>query len=75
MTLAGHRAWRWDAEPAEGRLVVLEDDGMVVIVVGDEPGPAVLDAAAELPSARDLPLTTRLKRAVGRAFELLSPAP
>lgn len=75
MTLAGHRAWRWDASPADGRLVVIEDDGMVVIVVGDEPGGAVLDAAAELPSARDLPLPTRMKRAVARAFELLSPAP
>lgn len=73
MSLAGHRAWRWDAAPANGRLVVLEDDGMVVIVVGDEPGDAVVDVAAELPSARDIPLSTRVKRAVARSLELLSP--
>ena len=73
MSLAGHRAWRWDGAPANGRLVVLEDDGMVVIVVGDEPGDAVLDVAAELPSARDIPLSTRVKRAVARSLELLSP--
>jgi len=75
LSLAGHRAWRMDDDPADGRLVVFEDDGMVVIVVGDEPGDAVLDAAAELPSARNLPLPTRLRRAMARAFEALSPAP
>lgn len=75
MTLAGHRAWRWDGEPAGGRLVVLEDDGMVVIVVGDEPGEAVANVAAGLPSARPLPMQTRLRRAVGKALELFSPAP
>jgi hypothetical protein len=75
LSLAGHRAWRMDDDPADGRLVVFEDDGMVVIVVGDEPGEAVVDAAAELPSARDLPLPTRLRRAMARAFESFSPAP
>ncbi|MEA3054948.1 MAG: hypothetical protein QOD30_380 [Actinomycetota bacterium] len=73
MSLAGHRAWRWEASPVDGRLVVFEDDGMVVIVVGDEPGDAVLDVAAELPSARAVPMTARVRRAVARSLELLSP--
>jgi hypothetical protein len=74
LSLAGHPAWRWDAAPADGRVVVLEDDGMVVIVVGDETGDAVVDVAAELPSARDVSLPTRMRRAVARSLELLSPA-
>jgi anti-sigma factor RsiW len=73
LSLAGHRAWRWEASPVDGRLVVFEDDGMVVIVVGDEPGDAVVDVAAQLPDARDVPMTTRVKRAVARSLELLSP--
>jgi len=73
MSLAGHRAWRWEAAPVDGRLVVFEDEGMVVIVVGDEPGDAVLDVAAQLPSARSVPMTARVKRAVARSLELLSP--
>jgi hypothetical protein len=73
LSLAGHRAWRWEASPVDGRLVVFEDDGMVVIVVGDEPGEAVVDVAALLPDARDVPMTTRVKRAVARSLELLSP--
>ena len=73
LSLAGHRAWRWEASPVDGRLVVFEDDGMVVIVVGDEPGDAVLDVAARLPEARDVPMTARVRRAVARSLELLSP--
>lgn len=73
MSLAGHRAWRWEASPVDGRLVVFEDEGMVVIVVGDEPGDAVLDVAAELPSARSVPMTARVRRAVARSLELFSP--
>jgi hypothetical protein len=73
MSLAGHRAWRWEASPVNGRLVVFEDDGMVVIVVGDEPGDVVVDVAARLPDARDVPMTARVRRAVARSLELLSP--
>ena len=75
LSLSGHDAWRWDAPPVNGRIVVLEDDGMVVMVVGDEPGSAVLDVAAALPEARTLSLPTRMQRVVAKALELLSPMP
>jgi hypothetical protein len=47
---------------------------MVVIDVGDETGDAVLEVASELPEARDVSLPTRMRRAVARSLELLSPA-
>lgn len=75
LELAGHDAWRWDGPPANGRVVVLEDDQMVMIVVGDELGSAVLDVAAALPGARDESMPTRMKRAVAKALELFSPLP
>lgn len=75
MELSGHDAWRWDAQPARGRLVVLEGDDMTVMIVGDEPGDAVLSVAAALPRSQSLPMEQRVKRAVAKALELLSPAP
>jgi len=71
--LAGRDGWRWDAAPVDGRVVVFEDDGMVVTVVGDEPGDAVLDVARLLPAPRDLPMFERMERAATRALELFSP--
>lgn len=73
MKLAGHEAWRWNVEPADGRLVVIEEDDITVTIVGDEPGDAVLSVAVELPRSRSLPIEQRVKRAVARALELLSP--
>ena len=75
MTIGGRRAWRWDAAPSRGRLVVFEHGGMVVTVVGDEPGDAVIDAVAAMPGARDLSMRDRVSRAVARALELLGPMP
>jgi anti-sigma factor RsiW len=75
LRVAGHDAWRWDELTAEGRLYVVEDDGMVVMLVGDEPGDAVLDAAAALPSARSPSMKTRVRRTVAKALELFSPMP
>jgi hypothetical protein len=45
--IGGHRAWRWD-DIADGRLVVIDADGVVITIAGDEPGDAVLVAARDL---------------------------
>jgi hypothetical protein len=45
--IAGHRAWRWD-DIADGRLIVIDADGVVITIAGDEPGDAVLVAARDL---------------------------
>lgn len=73
--LSGHQAWRWNAKPASGRLLVIEEHDITVTIVGDEPGDAVLSVAAEMPHWRSLPIEQRVKRAVANALELLSPAP
>lgn len=73
--VAGDEAWRWTDGRAEGRVLVLQRDGIVITMVADEPGDAVLDAARALPDgARPLPLVTRLRRAGSNALEVLSPA-
>ena len=75
MRIGDHDAWRWDEVTADGRLYVVDGAGMVVVLVGDEPGDAVLDVAAALPGARSLPMTERVQRTVAKALELFSPAP
>lgn len=75
MRVAGKRAWRWDERTADGRLWVIDDDGMVVVLIGDEPGDAVLAVASELPGARSMPMRSRMQRTVAKALELFSPAP
>lgn len=45
--VAGRRAWRWD-DMADGRLLVIEGDDVVITIAGDEPGDAVLDVAGAL---------------------------
>jgi hypothetical protein len=45
--IGGHRAWRWD-DIADGRLIVIDADGVVITIAGDEPGDAVLVAARDL---------------------------
>jgi hypothetical protein len=73
--IAGKPAWRWDERTADGRLWVIDDDGMVVVLIGDEPGDAVLAVASELPGARSMPMRSRMQRTVAKALELFSPAP
>jgi anti-sigma factor RsiW len=67
-------AWRWDADGVDGRLVVLEREGMVVTAVGDEPGDAVLAAASSLPEPRPLSVGQRLRRTATQVLRALSPS-
>jgi hypothetical protein len=67
----GERAWRWD--DADGRLLVVEHDGVVVMIVSDERGDLVVDVADALPQSRELPLRARVKQSVSRALEMLAP--
>jgi hypothetical protein len=73
--IGDRRAWRWDAAPSLGRLVVVEERNATITLVGDEPGDAVLDAARALPSDGGASRAERMSRAVARALELLSPVP
>lgn len=73
MRVDGDDGWRWAGDP-EGRVVVLERGDLVVTLVGEESGAAVLAAAEALPGSRHLPLATRLRRACGEALQSLSPA-
>lgn len=75
LEIGGNDAWRWDEVTADGRLYVIDDEGMVVVLIGDEPGDAVLDVAAALPRARSLSMGTRVQRTMAKALELFSPAP
>lgn len=45
--VVGHRAWRWD-DIADGRLLVIDGDDIVITIASDEPGDAVLDVARAL---------------------------
>jgi hypothetical protein len=70
----GHRAWRWDAPTASGRVLVVERGDLVLTLVGDESGSAVRAAAEALPGKPQIALETRLRRACGDALDMLSPA-
>lgn len=72
----GDDAWRWIAPRGGGRVLVLDRDGVVVTLVGDESAEAVLAAARALPDGpgRGEPLGARFRRACGDALEALSPA-
>jgi hypothetical protein len=70
----GHRAWRWDAPLADGRVLVVERGDLVLTLVGDESGAAVQAAADALPGKPQAALPTRLRRACGEALDMLSPA-
>lgn len=69
----GAEGWRWETPEVDGRVVVFERDGMVLVVVGDEPGDAVLEAARSIPPPRPLPLGQRLRRMGTEVLEVLSP--
>ena len=73
LTVAGRDAWRWEGPPARGRVIVFEDDGLVVTVVADEPGDAALAIAELLPDPRDLSVAQRVERALTGAVKALSP--
>jgi hypothetical protein len=75
LRIAGDEAWRWTGPRAAGRVLVLERDGVVITIVGDESQDAVLSAAEALPDgARAVTLEKRLRRACGDALDALSPA-
>lgn len=75
LQVGGDDAWRWTGPRADGRVLVLERDGVVITLVGDESAGAVLAAARQLPpGARSLPIGTRVRRACGDALDALSPA-
>jgi hypothetical protein len=61
--------------PPGVRLVLLDRSDLTVTAVGDAPGDDVLVAARSFPGARDLPMTTRLRRAAADALRALSPLP
>ncbi len=71
--LAGVTGWRWESDEVDGRVVVFEREGLVVTVIGDEPGDAVTQAARSVPEPRPLSLVQRLGEAGVRLFEALSP--
>ncbi|MGI8758692.1 MAG: anti-sigma factor family protein [Acidimicrobiales bacterium] len=71
--VAGADGWRWETEGVDGRVVVFEREGMVLTVVGDEPGKVVADVARSLPGPRPLSPLQRLNEVAVGALEALSP--
>ena len=69
----GAPGWRWEAPEVGGRVVVFERDGLVVIVVGDEPGDAVVDAARSIPPPRPRSLGQRVRELGAEVLEALAP--
>lgn len=71
--VAGVTGWRWESDEVGGRVVVFERDGLVVTVIGDEPGQAITEAARSLPAPRPLSLLQQFDEAGVSLFEALSP--
>ena len=71
--VGGAEGWRWESAEVAGRVVVYEQDGLVVTVVGDEPGEAVLDAARSIPPPRSRSLGQRLGDVGAELLEALGP--
>ena len=69
----GAPGWRWEAPGVDGRVVVFERGGLVVIVVGDEPGDAVVDAARSVPPPRPRSLGQRVRELGAEVLEALAP--
>jgi hypothetical protein len=74
MSIGGRDGWRLDTPGIDGRVVVLEHGGLVFVVVGDEKGDAVAEAAASLPGPGPVSTATRLRRAAATSLEHLAPA-
>jgi hypothetical protein len=70
----GEPAFDVPAGPGQ-TLLLLERSDLTVTAVGDAPGDDVLVAARSFPGPRDLPMTTRLRRACADALRALSPLP
>ncbi|MGH9183407.1 MAG: hypothetical protein ACRDZ9_06300, partial [Acidimicrobiales bacterium] len=72
LDVAGSDGWRWETAEVAGRVVVVDHHGVAVVLAGDEPGEAVLDAARSLPDPPPLSVAQRLRRAAGVVLEDLS---
>jgi hypothetical protein len=70
----GEPAFDVPAGPGQ-TLVLLDRSDLTVTAVGDAPGDDVLVAARSFPGGRELPMTTRLRRACADALRALSPLP
>jgi hypothetical protein len=68
----GEPAWQQVDEDSR-TVVLLARPGLTLTVVGNAPPEEVLRAARSFPDARDLPMTTRLRRACADALRALSP--
>lgn len=73
LDVGGAEGWQWQTAEVDGRVVVFERDGLVVTVVGDESGEAVLQAARSIPGPRPLSVFQRLRQAGGDLLDVLSP--
>lgn len=66
----------FDVPAGPGRtLLVLDRSDLTVTAVGNAPGDEVLAAVRSMPGPRELPLSTRLRRAFADALRALSPLP
>lgn len=73
LDVGGAEGWRWETPDVGGRVVVYERDGLVVTVVGDERGDAVLRAARSLPPPRPRSAGQRVRDLGVEVLEALSP--
>lgn len=71
--VGGVAGWRWESDEFDGRVVVFQREGLVITVIGDEPGEAVTEAAGSVPGARPRSMAERLGHAGARVLEVLSP--
>lgn len=71
--VGGGAGWRWESDELDGRVVVFQREGLVITVIGDEPGEAVTEAAGSVPGPRPLSMAERLGHAGARVLEVLSP--
>ena len=69
----GEAAWQLVTKDGGPTVVILDRPDLMLTVVGNAPAEDVLRAARSFPDARDLPMTTRLRRACADALRNLSP--
>ena len=73
LDVGGADGWRWESPEVDGRVVVYERNGLVVTVVGDEPGDAVLDAARSMPPPPPPSVGQRARQLGAEVLEALTP--